>query len=109
MKINKMENLVSNSNLLVLQLLSLVDNGCIVNINEMLEQVNEQGLEKYLIETCNTELTVNNKDYFDVVSKNLINFWNCYDSEKFGIKNNGLIYLIISLIELSRSGYRNDL
>ena len=104
-----MENLITNSNLLVIQLLSLVDNGCILNIDEMPGQVNELGLEKYLTETCNTELTVNNKEYFDVVTKDLMNFWNCYDSEKFGIKNNGLIYLIFSLIELNRVPYRHDL
>ena len=109
MKINKMENLITNSNLLVIQLLSLVDNGCILNIDEMPGQVNELGLEKYLTETCNTELTVNNKEYFDIVSKDLINFWNVNDNEDFGINNNGLIYLIFSLIELNRTEYLKNL
>ena len=104
-----MENLITNSNLLVIQLLSLVDNGCIVNIDEMPGQVNDQGLEKYLMETCSTKLTVNNKEYFDIVSKDLINFWNVNDNEDFGINNNGLIYLIFSLIELNRTEYLKNL
>lgn len=104
-----MKNVITNSNLLVIQLLSLIDNDHIVDIDEMPRQVNELGLEKYLRETCNTKLTVNDQEYFDFVTKNLINFWNVYDNEKVGIKKNGLIYLIFSLIELNRMGYRNDL
>ena len=93
-----MENLITNSNLLVIQLLSL-----------MTEQVNKLGLDKYLIEACNTKLTVDDREYFDLVSKNLINFWNVTDNEKYGIINNGLVYLVFSLLELNRSDYRSDL
>ena len=104
-----MENLITNTNLLVIQLLALIDKGNIVNIDEMSIQVNEIGLDKYLIKTCNIKLTVDDREYFNLVSKNLINFWNVTDNEKYGIINNGLVYLVFSLLELNRSDYRNDL
>ena len=104
-----MENSITNSNLLVIQLLSLIDSGHIVDIDEMTAQIAKYGLDKYLIETCNTRLTVGDKGYFELISTNLIKFWNAHDNEEFGIKRNGLIYLIFSLMELNRVGYGNDL
>ena len=104
-----MENVITNSNLLVLQLLSLIDKGYILDIDEMTMQVNKIGLDKYLTTACNTELTVDDKVYFDLASKNLINFWNVNDNDDFEIKKNGLLYLVLSLIELNRMGYRYDL
>ncbi len=91
-----MENLITNSNLLVIQLLSLIDNGHKVDIEQMTTQVNKLGLDKYLIEACNTKLTVDDREYFDLVSKNLINFWNVTDNETFGIRNNGLVYFVLA-------------
>ena len=91
-----MENLITNSNLLVIQLLSLIDNGHKVDIEQMTTQVNKLGLDKYLIEACNTKLTVDDREYFDLVSKNLINFWNVTDNETFGIRNNGLVYIVLA-------------
>lgn len=90
-----MENLITNSNLLVIQLLSLIDNGNKVDIEQMTTQVNNLGLYKYLIESCNTKLTVDNVEYFDLVTRTLINFWNVNDNEDLGIKNNGLVYLAL--------------
>jgi len=104
-----MESIITNSNLLVIQLLSLIDTGYKVEVEQMAAQVNKLGLDKYLIEACNTKLTVDNIEYFDIVTKNLINFWNVNDNEDVGIKNNGLVYLVFSLLELNRMGYRDDL
>lgn len=103
------QSLITKSNLLVIQLLAWIDNGCTGGIGVMTAEVSSSGLAQYLKNTYDADLTVDNDEYFEIVTKNLINFWNVTDNEEYEIKNNGLVYLVFSLLELNRSDYREDL